>query len=170
MVRLRLRPRLRLRLWLRLGLRLWLKLGLWFMAVASATLAKQVDESMGPTVWLPSTHAQHAHAAFNAPPEVGGPKQGPQQEEGVRFSAPKEALLSSVPRRLGVMRRGDAVVFDSRILHCGSANESEARRAMFYFSFSVPNISHNGTLDAELQRRELRLSSSDEWLCEGGTT
>ena len=25
---------------------------------------------MGPTVWLPSTHSQHAHAAFNAPPEV----------------------------------------------------------------------------------------------------
>ena len=78
-------------------------------------------------------------------------------------------LLSSAPRRLGVMRRGDAVVFDSRILHCGSANESEARRAMFYFSFSVPHISHNGTLDAELQRRDLRLSSSGEWLCESTT-
>ena len=75
-----------------------------------------------------------------------------------------------MPRRLGVMRRGDAVVFDSRILHCGSANESEARRAMFYFSFSRRDISHNGTLDAELQRRELRLSSSGEWLCEAGTT
>ena len=68
-----------------------------------------------------------------------------------------------------MVRRGDAVMMDSRVLHCGSANESEARRVLFYFSFRVA-AAHValGTLDAELQRRKLRLGSSGEWLVRGG--
>ena len=62
-------------------------------------------------------------------------------------------------------------MMDSRVLHCGSANESEARRVLFYISFRVA-AAHValGTLDAELQRRKLRLGSSavSGW-CVGGT-
>jgi hypothetical protein len=119
-------------------------------AVLTLFIALQdIDERMGPTVFLPATHCRESHAAFNAPPETGA----------------KQALLSSAPRRLATLGRGDAMLFDSRLLHCGSANESDARRVLFYFSFRAAEARlPRGTLDAGLERRQLRLDCSSEWL------
>ena len=120
--------------------------------VLTCFLALQdVDDRMGPTVFLPGTHCSESHAAFNAPAETGA----------------KQALLASAPRQLGTLGRGDAMLFDSRLLHCGSANESDARRVLFYFSFRAAEARvPQGTLDAGLERRQLRLSCSSEWLGE----
>ena len=119
-------------------------------AMVTVFIALQdVHATMGPTVWLPHTHTADAHAAFNAPPASGA----------------KRALLASSPRQLGVVGRGDAVLFDSRLLHCGTANESDARRVIFYFSFRAAAAQVPlGSLDADLQRRKLRLDSRGEWL------
>ena len=49
----------------------------------------------------------------------------------------KGRLLQSTPHRVGVLGCGDAMVFDSRTLHCGGANTSSRRRVLFYFSFKA---------------------------------
>ena len=104
---------------------------------------------MGPTVFLPGTHIMESHEAFNAQPQTGA----------------KQALLSSTPRRLGTLCSGDAMIFDSRLLHCGSANESESRRVLFYFSFRAADARvPQGTLDSGLELRQLQLGSTKEWL------
>ena len=41
----------------------------------------------------------------------------------------------SQPIFRGLLGTGDATLFDSRLLHCGGANESPRRRALFYVSF-----------------------------------
>ena len=92
-------------------------------AVLTGFLALQdVDEDMGPTVFLPRTHFAPVHARFN-------------DKEGNG----KNELLKSAPQALGLLGRGDMSLFDSRLLHCGDANRSNKRRILFYFSFKAGN-------------------------------
>ena len=66
--------------------------------------------------------------------------------------------LQTTPRRLGLLRAGDAILFDSRLLHCGGANDSTRRRAIFYFSFKRKGASveeYAGTMDDKLQQKRL---------------
>ena len=44
-------------------------------------------------------------------------------------------LLRHSPCRLPLLKAGDCVQFDSRLLHAGSANSVRERRVIFYFSF-----------------------------------
>ena len=91
------------------------------LAVLTAFVALQpIDEAMGPTRFIPSSHTAAAHAAFNS------------LEDGGRA---KLALLRSRPCWRGVLDTGDVTLFDSRLLHCGSANSSPRRRVLFYVSF-----------------------------------
>ena len=90
-------------------------------AVLTAFVALQdIDESMGPTSFLPSSHNAEAHAAFN------------NVENG---AATRIALLRSRPCWRGLLKSGDLNLFDSRLLHSGGANESPRRRVLFYVSF-----------------------------------
>ena len=50
---------------------------------------------------------------------------------------------------------GDGVLFDSRTMHCGGANESNRRRVLFYFSFEVAG-SENPNAAVSSIRDELR--------------
>jgi len=104
-------------------------------AVCTAFVALQdIDERMGPTFFLPGTQFSAAHEAFN----LGG--------------ASKDNLLRTTPRQLGLLKQGDASLFDSRLLHGGSANASPRRRVLFYFSFKARGaVTPSGSL-----RRELR--------------
>ena len=91
-------------------------------AVVTAFVALQdVDEEMGPTVFLPGSQSAEAHAAFYADDA----------------SRAKSELLRTSPQALGLLRTGDASLFDSRLLHAGGANTSPRRRVLFYFSFKV---------------------------------
>ena len=110
-------------------------------AVLTGFLALQdVDEKMGPTVFLPRTHTAPVHARFNDA-ETGGAK--PQ-------------LLKEGPQALGLLRDGDLSLFDSRLLHCGGANTSPRRRILFYFSFKAAEARPPpGTILTALRGRKL---------------
>lgn len=96
---------------------------------------QDVDVSMGPTVYLPRTHTAKAHAAF--------------QDESIspdQTESPKDQLLRASKPLLGTLTKGSCAVYDSRVLHCGSANRSRANtsRAIFYFSFRNPAVAYPG--------------------------
>ena len=117
--------------------------------LASTFIALQdIDETMGPTVWLPRTQTSAAHAQFNGEP------------------GQRAALLRRSPRRLGLLSRGDLAIFDSRLLHAGSANSSGRRRVVFYFSFKAKDARRvpPGSIRDELrgaQSLEALLASSN---------
>ena len=95
---------------------------------------QDVEDDMGHTLYLPKTHVKQAHDIFNA-----GIKQ-------------KENLIAASPPVKTKLTKGDVVIFDSRVLHCGGPNTSEqrpfpgneegtqgtrgARRVLFYFTFT----------------------------------
>jgi ectoine hydroxylase-related dioxygenase (phytanoyl-CoA dioxygenase family) len=95
---------------------------------------QDIDFSMGPTVWIPKTHNLESHERFqDETPGYNG-------EE-----SPKDHLLRSSLHVLGTLKKGCCVIFDSRLLHCGSANRHESQsRALFYFSFKNPKIGYPG--------------------------
>lgn len=115
-----------------------------FIALQDVTL------DMGPTVWLPRTHCKEAHDEFqdNFAPEDGESK--------------KDALIRKQPAVLGTLTKGSCGIFDSRLLHCGTANRSVdgISRALFYFSFKNPSVGYPGnpaSIRAELGGANVKL-------------
>ena len=55
------------------------------------------------------------------------------------------------------------MIYDSRLLHCGSANRMiDTNRAIFYFSFRNPNIRYPGnppSIRSDLQQEQITLSN-----------
>jgi len=81
---------------------------------------QDVDLEMGPTLMLPRTNLEAAHASFN---EGGGEQKN---------------FLEKCEYRSCCLKRGDAAVMDSRLLHCGTANTSDKRRVLMYVTFRNP--------------------------------
>ena len=78
---------------------------------------QDVDDDMGHTTFLPGTMTTEVHGIFNS-----GEKQ-------------KNNLIAMSPAFRSNLKKGDVAIFDSRLLHCGGANESEdKRRILFYFT------------------------------------
>lgn len=102
-----------------------------FIALQDITL------DMGPTTWLPRTNTKDAHEIFRD-----------------QSGADKDDFISKTPAVLGTLRKGSAAVFDSRTLHCGTANRSDKSRALFYFSFKSPKLAGSTGNPASI-RREL---------------
>mmetsp|Transcript_1045 Transcript_1045/g.2911 ORF Transcript_1045/g.2911 Transcript_1045/m.2911 type:complete len:382 (-) Transcript_1045:1446-2591(-) len=88
---------------------------------------------MGPTTWLPGTHTADAHEVFqDSNASIGGESR-------------KDKLLRTTPSVLGLLPKGCCAIFDSRCLHCGTANKSENdSRALFYFSFKDKKVGYPG--------------------------
>jgi len=85
---------------------------------------QDVTEDMGPTSFLLKTHTSAQNDKFNSGDE-----------------ATKNSQLSGADCRLSCLKKGSAVVFDARILHCGNANSSgDKPRALFNFSFRNPKV------------------------------
>jgi len=84
---------------------------------------QDVTKDMGPTSFLLKTHTAKAINQFND-------------------DSQKDEQLSNADCRLSTLKKGDAVLFDARILHCGNANDIEkgSTRALFNFSFRNPKI------------------------------
>ncbi len=80
---------------------------------------QDVEDDMGHTTFLPKTHVNSAHKIFNGTPKS------------------KENLLKVTPAARSSLKKGDVVIFDSRILHCGGANKSSKRRILFYFTLTT---------------------------------
>ena len=77
-----------------------------------------LSASNGPTAFLPGTHLRHlAASAMAAEAENSGSTAG----------AGQPALLA--------VDKGDAIVFDVRCQHAGSANRSASRRPLLYFVY-----------------------------------
>ena len=109
---------------------------------------QDVDEAMGPTIFLPGSHTEEAHAAY------------------LTGADEKTRLLRTGPVTRGLLRRGDATLYDSRLLHCGDANDSRERRVLFYFSFrarGAPEPSNAGSLQHGL-RGKYSLQDTEHWL------
>ena len=108
-----------------------------------------VTRDMGPTLFLPGTHTQQAHAAFQAAEDAGAPP-------GVAASVAAGAVgceAGTAP----LLRRGDALLMDSRVLHGGLGNSSKRARTLFYCTFR-----RAGDADAEWQQSSLRESLRDQ--------
>jgi len=86
---------------------------------------QDVTEGMGPTSFLLRTHTGEANAIFAS---------GDMER--------KDEQLSNADCRMSTLRKGDAVLFDARTLHCGNANE-EQTRVLFNFSFRNPQVGGN---------------------------
>ena len=82
---------------------------------------QDVEDGMGHTQFLPHTHTPDAHLLWNAAAKSERLKD--------RFIAAQAAVQSS-------LKCGDVAAFDSRVLHCGCANDSQKRRVLFYITVS----------------------------------
>lgn len=100
-----------------------------------------VTREMGPTLLIPRTHTQRAHAIFR------------------RADAATAAAAVGCERlEAPLLRRGDALIMDSRVLHCGQANLSASERTLFYCTFR-----RAGNADAEWLQSSLRESLRDRY-------
>lgn len=83
---------------------------------------QDITVEMGPTSFLLGTHTKEERLIFEGD------------------EAARNDQLAGAAVRLATLEKGDAVVFDARILHCGNANEASSR-ALFNFSFLSPGLS-----------------------------
>jgi ectoine hydroxylase-related dioxygenase (phytanoyl-CoA dioxygenase family) len=94
---------------------------------------QDIKKDMGPTTWIPSTHTTTAHTLFRD-----------DQLDRATGESPKDKLLRTSPSVLGLLPKGSCGIFDSRLLHCGGANESGISRSLFYFTFKNSEIGYPG--------------------------
>ena len=87
---------------------------------------QDIKEDMGPTTFLLKTHTKQENAKF-------------------MDQTQKDEQLKKADWRLSTLKKGDAVMFDARILHCGNANDplKGSTRVMLNFSFRNPEITGN---------------------------
>ena len=83
---------------------------------------QDISCQMGPTTFLPGSHTETAHAAFDT------------------SVATRDAMLQQRPNTVALLQAGDAAIFDSRTLHCAGANDSTtgSTRAVMCISFRNP--------------------------------
>jgi hypothetical protein len=106
-----------------------------FVALQDVTL------DMGPTSVLLRTHVQGAHESFNEGGEV------------------KESFLAQASFRNATLQRGDALIIDSRVLHCATANSSSLRRCLLYFTLVPPDHAKNAAGEQSEQVTPVELGS-----------
>jgi ectoine hydroxylase-related dioxygenase (phytanoyl-CoA dioxygenase family) len=119
--------------------------------VATAYVALQdVEVDMGPTIVVPRSNTVDVHKSFNTPDDGG---------------RQRVQLLRETPYHVGVLQNGDANLIDSRLIHCGGANESNKRRVLMYVSFKrASTIVRDGSLKFELRNAGIKLGNVEEWI------
>mmetsp|Transcript_71395 Transcript_71395/g.220474 ORF Transcript_71395/g.220474 Transcript_71395/m.220474 type:complete len:352 (-) Transcript_71395:67-1122(-) len=123
----------------------------------SAFVALQdVDELMGPTVFLPGTHAS------------------PEAQAAMQTGAGKARLLRRGAVRLGTMPAGAGTLHQTGVLHAGGANGSPRGRWLFHMSFvpdrlAIPALDYYAPMCklgvhalGELERGAVRGQDEDE--------
>ena len=103
---------------------------------------QDVTSAMGPTTFLRCGHTDAANASFR--------RKGDELDSFLKEANAFEACLKC----------GDLVIFDARVLHCGSANV-DADRALFNFSFRNPlvtgDIGYKGSMRPDYTRQGITL-------------
>ncbi len=86
---------------------------------------QDVTDEMGPTSFLLKTNTAKAIDIFDS------------GDMDV-----KDDQLVNADCRMATLKKGDAVVFDARVLHCGGANDQQngSTRVMLNFSFRNPKV------------------------------
>jgi Phytanoyl-CoA dioxygenase (PhyH) len=118
---------------------------------------QDVSLTMGPTIFLPRTHTAPQHAAFA---DESKPVASASSALSEPLDSPKDALLRHTKSVVSTLTKGSCAIFDSRLLHCGSANRSAQSRAIFYFSFRNPTVAYPGnpaSIRADLGAAQLGL-------------
>jgi len=111
--------------------------------VACFVSLQDVDDTMGPTVFLPGTATEFHHAAINGDPEA------------------TDAMLSSTPSVSNTLGLGDASLYNPMLLHAGGGNFSHRRRRLFYCTFLDPtkidpsSDFNPGSIRPDLKMRDL---------------
>jgi ectoine hydroxylase-related dioxygenase (phytanoyl-CoA dioxygenase family) len=110
---------------------------------------QDVTADMGPTVFVPASHSAAAHDSFTA------------------SVVEKDAMLAAAEYRQACLKAGDVAVMDARLLHFGSANVSDTRRTLLYFT--IRNPAH-GTTNADFPEcgslfPDLQMTTSDYRCC-----
>jgi ectoine hydroxylase-related dioxygenase (phytanoyl-CoA dioxygenase family) len=99
---------------------------------------QDVDETMGPTSWIPGTHNVEAHREFY---EIDS------DASAAPDTSSKDILLQTRSSVVGTLPKGACAIFDPRVLHCAGANtcsNPDMTRALFYFSFKNPRVDYPG--------------------------
>lgn len=81
---------------------------------------QNIDEDMGPTEIWPGTHSEY-FCSFYKPFMLG----------------PVDSYYIEHPPELMKLRAGDAVIIDTRVMHCGGKNISNVDRLLFHFSWET---------------------------------
>lgn len=85
---------------------------------------QDIELEMGPTLLWPATHVSREHYCVEY--------------------ATVEARSRGVASKPALLRKGDVLVMDSRLVHCGGANRSDTDRVLFYLSWKVPGSDSTG--------------------------
>lgn len=107
---------------------------------------QDIDESMGPSEFLPGTNTAEYHKQLN--------------DHSLR-----DEMLKNVPTKISLLKQGDCSIFDATTLHAGTSNKSDKRRRLFYFTFRSlgmedPRTWNNpGSVRPEV--KDMKLSLSD---------
>jgi ectoine hydroxylase-related dioxygenase (phytanoyl-CoA dioxygenase family) len=109
---------------------------------------QDVELDMGATVFLPGTHQETVHADFNSADKKA-----------------KNGVLAVAEYRRSTLSAGDVAIMDARTLYFGSANTSDKRRVLIYFS--IRNPAHGDT-DADFPvcgslYTDLHMTTTDFW-------
>ncbi len=106
---------------------------------------QDIDESMGPSEFLPRTNTAEFHKQLN--------------DHSLR-----DEMLKNVPTKISLLKQGDCSIFDATTLHAGTSNKSNKRRRLFYFTFRSlamedPRTWNNpGSVRPEVKDMKLSLS------------
>ena len=108
---------------------------------------QDINQEMGPTLFMPGSATQNHH----------------QDLQNRHLDPEAKGLVASAYNELSTLGTGDCSLYSSMTLHCGSANASENRRCLFYFSFRnnhvyKDNCRSGASIRAEIEERKLTLS------------
>ena len=126
---------------------------------------QDIDASMGPTLFLPSTHTAEAHAAFFTYENFDLYISSTSDEDEDELDAEHETRVSA---QLESLEPWHSELCTARCLHAGDANTSQRRRYLFYFSFIKAAHADATTTYAtmlESLRGKHKLGEWRQWLC-----
>eukprot|EP00928_Gymnodinium_smaydae_P047168 TRINITY_DN31468_c0_g1_i1.p1 TRINITY_DN31468_c0_g1~~TRINITY_DN31468_c0_g1_i1.p1 ORF type:complete len:395 (-),score=54.74 TRINITY_DN31468_c0_g1_i1:244-1428(-) len=115
--------------------------------IFTALVALQdIEADMGPTLVWPRTNTVDHHAKL-------------WDKSGKLLVDDADEVLDVEHKKM-TLRKGDLVLYDSRTIHCGGANESEKRRSVLCISCMGPGIRPDGTTWSMLPslRNQIKLS------------
>jgi len=110
---------------------------------------QDVEPDMGPTHVWPATNTVEHHATLW------------DKRTGDKLFVAEADKTFGVQRKDMTLKKGDLVMYDSRLMHCGGANTSQKRRSVFVVSTMGPGIRPDGTTWTMLKSLRNRLLISD---------